>query len=201
MSGFVPWGHGDAEAARAELVDLVAEIRAECDAAEADYRSAVQHAMRAGELLTQAKDTLPHGAWLPWLRDNFELSQQTASEYMRLFSNYGTSRNLPPSINAALKQIAKPPKTQSRPEPSAQRPPVHDKREPEIIALPASAVVEEAMPTGTADRSIATPTTEVASPHRHCPTCRCQEEAEQQRWADELADRYATDPDLFGEAA
>ena len=60
-----------------ELNDLHQQI-------EGKLRSTVQDAIRAGELLTQAKDDLPHGAFLPWIEENCIFSQQTASRYMTL---------------------------------------------------------------------------------------------------------------------
>jgi hypothetical protein len=47
------------------LAVLAREIRTEAAAAEADFQSAVQHAVNAGERLTEAKGLLAHGAWLP----------------------------------------------------------------------------------------------------------------------------------------
>jgi hypothetical protein len=47
------------------------------------------HARAAGELLIQAKAKAGHGKWLPWLRDECEISVRTASLYMRLAKNRG----------------------------------------------------------------------------------------------------------------
>jgi hypothetical protein len=90
---------------------LVSEIRAEHEACERDARCAVGHAIRAGRLLRQVKGQLRHGEWLPWLATNVPFSQQTASAYMRIAENYGTSRTLPSSVNAALKGLAAGPTT------------------------------------------------------------------------------------------
>jgi hypothetical protein len=48
---------------------------------------ALEHAMRCGELLSQAKAELGHGNFLPWLKANFAGSERTAQSYMRLASN------------------------------------------------------------------------------------------------------------------
>ena len=60
-------------------------------------------------MLLQVKASLSHGEWLPWLKQQQEsgaiqVSQQTASKYMKLASNYNRERNLleAPSIRAAL---------------------------------------------------------------------------------------------------
>lgn len=84
------------------------EIRAEHEACERSARSAVEHAIRAGQLLEEVKAHLRHGEWLPWLTKNVPFSQQTANAYMRIAANYGTSRDLPASVNAALRGLAKP---------------------------------------------------------------------------------------------
>jgi hypothetical protein len=44
----------------------------------------IEHYVKAGDMLIEAKDQLAHGAWSRWLTKNFELSQVTASRYMRL---------------------------------------------------------------------------------------------------------------------
>jgi hypothetical protein len=49
--------------------------------------NALEHAMRCGELLSQAKAELGHGNFLPWLKANFAGSERTAQSYMRLASN------------------------------------------------------------------------------------------------------------------
>ena len=44
----------------------------------------VEHYRRAGELLIEAKEGVPHGEWGAWLEDNFALNASTAQRYMRL---------------------------------------------------------------------------------------------------------------------
>jgi hypothetical protein len=88
------------------LPKLAVKIRTEHAACERDARSAVEHAIRCGELLAEAKGKVKHREWLPWLAENFPATQQTANGYMRIASNYGTSRDLPASVNAALKELA-----------------------------------------------------------------------------------------------
>lgn len=88
------------------ITTIAEEIRREHEACEQDAKSAVEHAVKAGELLTDAKAQVQHGEWLPWLCQNVPFSQQTANVYMRISEKYGRSRDFPPSINAALKQIS-----------------------------------------------------------------------------------------------
>lgn len=58
---------------------LHAEI---CDKA----RKSLVAAVRIGELLTKQRSELKHGQWLPWVRANLTFSDDTARNYMRVFS-------------------------------------------------------------------------------------------------------------------
>lgn len=51
---------------------------------KAELAKGAEHYQRAGEYLRQAKAGLHHGEWLPWLERNFELSADTAQNYMAL---------------------------------------------------------------------------------------------------------------------
>jgi hypothetical protein len=64
--------------------DLVGEIHFAHERAERVFREGVQHAIRAGELLLQAKRTAAHGNWSSWLAENVEFSDRLAQAYMRL---------------------------------------------------------------------------------------------------------------------
>jgi DNA N-6-adenine-methyltransferase (Dam)/Protein of unknown function (DUF3102) len=68
------------------LPDLAQEIEREHAAAARDARSAMEHAIRCGELLLQAKAALAHGEWLPWLEANTTVSARQSQRYMRLAS-------------------------------------------------------------------------------------------------------------------
>jgi hypothetical protein len=72
------------EVARDDLVALAADI----NAAHREVRDALQHgaehARHAGELLAVAKARLPHGEWLPWLKENCEVSPRAAQGYMQI---------------------------------------------------------------------------------------------------------------------
>jgi hypothetical protein len=43
----------------------------------------VSRAIKAGELLKEAKNKMDHGHWLPWLKNECELSIRTAQRYMK----------------------------------------------------------------------------------------------------------------------
>ncbi len=47
-----------------------------------------------GRLLIEAKDKLPYGDFGKWLKDNFQYSQSTANNLMKLYRNYGDSEQL-----------------------------------------------------------------------------------------------------------
>jgi hypothetical protein len=70
--------------ARLALPDLARKIKAEHSAATNAVERWVRHARTAGQFLTDAKQQLGHGKWLPWLRDHCGLSVRTAQGYMRL---------------------------------------------------------------------------------------------------------------------
>jgi Protein of unknown function (DUF3102) len=59
---------------------IEAEHRAACCAAQ----TALQHAMRCGELLTEAKAAVGHGGWLAWVEANLSFGDRQARKYMRL---------------------------------------------------------------------------------------------------------------------
>ena len=101
------------------------QINAEHPACEASASTAVQHAMRCGELLTAVRRELKHGEWLPWINKHFAGDERTARAYMQLHRELSNRQRaadlkipadqLPSSIRAALKEISKPkPKPQAR---------------------------------------------------------------------------------------
>jgi len=71
---------------RGEIVRTVDVIAAEINALTATMLSNV---IEIGRRMVEAKDLLPHGQFGPWLKENTGYSQSTASNYMRLFKEYG----------------------------------------------------------------------------------------------------------------
>jgi hypothetical protein len=69
------------------LSKLAEEINAEHRACAVAVASAVEHAIRCGEMLAEAKKQAGHGNWLPWLEENFGGSHDPAQAYMRLARN------------------------------------------------------------------------------------------------------------------
>lgn len=69
------------------LTVLAGRIRDEHLAVAESMRDSVRHAIAAGEALVEAKEQVPHGGWLPWLRDHCSMSERTAQLYMRCAKN------------------------------------------------------------------------------------------------------------------
>src|SRR5215212_9148639 len=89
------------------LDDLAAVAVAEHEAFERDARSAIGHAIRAGEALIAAKARVRHGEWLPWLAAHFPASERTARRYMQLAENRSRVADLD-SVRAGLAELAEP---------------------------------------------------------------------------------------------
>jgi hypothetical protein len=77
------------------LDGLAVEISICAAVADRSYLTALEHALRAGELLVEAKGQLKHAYWLPWLRDRVELSERDAQNSMRLARRSSTAADLP----------------------------------------------------------------------------------------------------------
>jgi Protein of unknown function (DUF3102) len=67
-----------------DLETLAERINAEHEQCAKAMRAGLHHALEAGRLLLEAKTGLPHGAWLPWLREHCTMPERTAQLYMRL---------------------------------------------------------------------------------------------------------------------
>ena len=72
------------EPAPITLNDLVTQIKEAHDQVEQAFTAAVGHALKAGELLLEAKSQLDHGEFESWIKDNFEFSNRMARIYMRV---------------------------------------------------------------------------------------------------------------------
>ena len=75
------------------LADLAARINAEHAEAVRSFRAPMEHGIKAGHLLIEAKEQLKHGEWLPWLEEHCAVNPRTAQLYMRLASNEEQIRN------------------------------------------------------------------------------------------------------------
>jgi len=63
---------------------LPEQINWEHDQAQHAARSALDHALKAGELLIQAKQQCAYGEWLLWVNQNCQFAERTARLYMQL---------------------------------------------------------------------------------------------------------------------
>jgi Protein of unknown function (DUF3102) len=95
------------------LDSLAEEINVEHRAFIGTFRKTLEHGIRCGELLAQAKEQCPHGTWLAWLAENFEGSARVAQEYMRLYNHRDEIRaktrdSADLSVSGALKELAAP---------------------------------------------------------------------------------------------
>jgi Protein of unknown function (DUF3102) len=93
------------------LGELAEEINAEHRAFVGTFRKTVEHGIRAGGLLADAKKQCEHGTWLTWLQENFEGALRTAQEYMRLYNHRDeiqakTRDSAHLSVSGALQEIA-----------------------------------------------------------------------------------------------
>lgn len=66
----------------AEIKDLFAKART----------VALAFIVEIGRRLKEVKTMMPHGGFGVWLKENFDLSQSTAGNYMRLFEEYGSDQ-------------------------------------------------------------------------------------------------------------
>lgn len=72
-------------------------------------RATVEHAIRAGHKLNEAKTAIPHGGWGKWIADNLECSDRTVRVYCQLADNAGLiEQEAPATIQKALTLIAEP---------------------------------------------------------------------------------------------
>lgn len=74
----------EGDPAPVNLTEKAKKINAAVLAAEASAKSAVQHALAAGNLLIEAKKAIGHGGWQKWVVSNCDLAPRTARAYMRL---------------------------------------------------------------------------------------------------------------------
>jgi hypothetical protein len=96
------------------LDDLAQRITTEHQGIMGAKRNIVERAMKAGDLLIQAKAKAGHGNWLNWLKTNCAgISERTANVYMKLAEGRATIEEKLKSaatadltINEALRSLA-----------------------------------------------------------------------------------------------
>lgn len=95
------------------LEGLAVQINAEHGNALRAAGTAIEHAIRVGELLTEAKNNVRHGEWLSWVTGNLSFKERQARKYIQIFdgkaaieSNRTCNADL--GIDSALKLLASP---------------------------------------------------------------------------------------------
>jgi hypothetical protein len=89
------------EIEKGRLDELADEIIAEHRAFVRTFRKAVEHGIRAGELLTEVKGNYEHGTWLPWLKGT---SRVLRAPHWRARSRAFSSS--PPGLSHSLLRIS-----------------------------------------------------------------------------------------------
>lgn len=64
-------------------------------------RKSLSDVVVIGKELTEAKDKLPHGAWLPWLEAEFGWKKSTAYQFIAVATKFPNSGSLPIAPSAA----------------------------------------------------------------------------------------------------
>lgn len=91
------------------LTSLAADIEAAHEAVGVNSRAMAEHALKAGRLLNEVKDSLHHGEFGPWLREHVTISERTARRYMTLAkSGVKTDTVADLGIAGTLKAISAP---------------------------------------------------------------------------------------------
>jgi hypothetical protein len=92
----------------ADLPELASKIREHHKLIEDAGRNLLLNAFTAGRALLEAKrhPQVPHGKWLPWLKENCGLSERTANRYMKLANNRSKIEEKLKSKSATMADLA-----------------------------------------------------------------------------------------------
>jgi len=106
-----------------EVIDnRVVEINQEHELFQRSMQTGLEHAIRCGELLVEAKGWTDWGDWYKWIEDNCSFSRRHADNYMKLATNRKRVSDLQPdtSLREALKLLSTPKekRIQVQPEPT-----------------------------------------------------------------------------------
>lgn len=85
--------------------DIALETRAAAERVKLRLKRSVEDIIEIGRELTAVKDKLPHGKFLIWVNAEFEMSKDTAQNFMAVFERFGENGNFPnfkPSVLYAL---------------------------------------------------------------------------------------------------
>lgn len=85
--------------------ELTDKINAEHRACETVALSTMEHAIRAGELLAEAKNCAAHGNWGSWLLRNFEGSSRNARIYTKLYHRRDALGNPQHAADMSIREV------------------------------------------------------------------------------------------------
>jgi Protein of unknown function (DUF3102) len=77
---------------KTELMALAERISAEHKAASEAFNNGFKHAIKAGNLLIEAKAKLKHGGWMAWLNDHCRVAARTAQSICASPARYRSFR-------------------------------------------------------------------------------------------------------------
>ena len=83
---------------------IIDQINEEHTAIIESYKHTVEHAIKAGELLTRVKDMCKHGEFLLIVNSKFSFSERTARNYMKVFEHSSKTATLA-DLQSAYKLI------------------------------------------------------------------------------------------------
>lgn len=70
------------------------EIERHKKATQDSFRAGIETIIKVGEELSNCKETMEHGQWLPWIDSNFGLTERTAQRYMNVYRNKDAAEQL-----------------------------------------------------------------------------------------------------------
>jgi hypothetical protein len=138
------------------LGDLAEQINREHAECEQALNAALTHAIAAGRLLMAAKAQIPHGGWLPWVRNNCRCSVRAAQTYMQVASRAEeleskAQRAAPLSYRDALAMLAKPGEQTHEPREEGTSDPFSRIWSESVFYKGIANIIRSLMPEGTGD--------------------------------------------------
>src|SRR5262245_3658536 len=83
-----------------------ARVNEEHRAFRKSARDALEHMGEVGRLLREQKGNLPHGAWLPWVRDHLEFGEREAERYMLAYKHREEIRHAVSDLNTTITSLS-----------------------------------------------------------------------------------------------
>ena len=74
-------------------VDAALNARAAAERIKLRLKRTVEDIIEIGRELTAVKNDLPHGQFLPWISTEFEMSEDTAQNFLRVYERFGQKPN------------------------------------------------------------------------------------------------------------